>query len=73
VYKDLHRWVKGVQEVLERVTAERRGRPLKKGGRIRFPLALFVLLRLVAQKLGWSSYRLHQRLTDRRQGAELRR
>lgn len=48
------------------------GTTAKKKYRV-YSVYLIVLLRMLAHKLKWSCFRLHQRLTDIRQGIELRK
>lgn len=71
MYKELSEWVNGIYEIFEKISINRKG--IKKEFDGKYEIFVIVLLRLLAQKMNWSSFMLINKIRHYQNGNAYRK
>lgn len=71
MYKELEKWVNGIYEINEKISSQKKG--IKKEFNGQYAISVIVLLRLFAQKLDWSSFKLIKKIKNYKNGSVYRK
>lgn len=71
MYKELEEWVKGIYEIYEKISAQKKGKKKEFNGM--YEIFVIVILRLFAQKMGWSSFKLIKKIKNQQRGSIYRK